>query len=91
MAVAVERKTPPELLAELLREDRAAGFAFDDVFAENVAVAARRNSGWGEALMATRSTWRESWDNAPGPRSSLTRDLTDEHRDRVPAGGVVIG
>jgi hypothetical protein len=92
MAVAVERKTPPELLHELLREDRAAGFTFDDVFAENVAIAAGCGAGWRDALMSTRSTWRDCWDNAPGPRSSVTRDLADGgHRDRVPSGGVVIG
>ncbi len=92
MAVAVERKTPPELLRELLHEDRAAGFAFNDVFAEDATVAAGCNSGWRKALMSTRSTWRESWDNAPGPRAGITRDLADDgHRDRVPAGGVVIG
>jgi hypothetical protein len=91
MAVAAERKTPPELLTELLREDRAAGFTFEDVFAEDVAVAAGSNSGWHEALMSTRSAWRDCWDNAPGPRSSITLDLADDARDAVPAGGVVIG
>ncbi len=85
---AADRRTPPELLAEMLREDRAAGFSFAEVFEEDVECAARsasdRNS-WREALLATRRAWHENWDNAPRPRSgALTRDLADDARDDSP-------
>jgi hypothetical protein len=36
MAASVaDRLSPPQLLAEMLREDRERGFAFEDVFAED--------------------------------------------------------
>jgi hypothetical protein len=69
----------------MLAEDRARGFAFEDVFAEDVAYAAGCNSGWRQALMDMESTWRAAFDREPGPTVPLSPDLIDDSREHVPA------
>jgi hypothetical protein len=88
MATAGDRKTPPEQLTDLLREDRAAGYTFESVWLEDVECACRSasdRSSWRTALLGTRSAWEASWHNMPGPRSQVTPDLTDDSGDSRPA------
>jgi hypothetical protein len=89
VATVAVRPQPAELLADMLREDRARGFAFEDVWDEDVAFAVGQSSGWRDALEGTREAWQASWGNAPGPRSQgLTLDLADDTREQVPASPV---
>lgn len=87
-----ERPSPPKLLAELMAEDRAAGLSFDDVWLDNLLIAAGKpSSSWHTALEGTREAWRASFDNMPGPSGAvLSLDLLDDHADRV-HGGAVLG
>jgi hypothetical protein len=83
---AANRLSPPELLAEMLREDRARGFGFEDVWDEDLEVALSSTSdrtSWRSALEATQDAWRSSWSNTPGRRSQLTPDLADDARERT--------
>lgn len=81
--------SPPELLLDMLAEDRAAGYVFDDVFAEDVACAAGSSTSWREALEDTRGAWQASWDNAPGPGAPLSPDMTYDASDRVPTSSLL--
>lgn len=78
-------RSPPELLRELLAEDRTAGFAFDDVFTENVRIAGGASGGWHDALVETRDAWQAAWDNAPGPIAALSPDMTYDAREHIAA------
>jgi hypothetical protein len=84
MATTPECKTPPEVLAELLREDRAAGFSFDDVFEENVRLACGPSRKWRTALEAMKGVWLANWHNEPDGRGVLSRDLSDDTSDHSP-------
>jgi len=78
----------------LLAEDRAAGFAFEEVVRRRRGVCGtlgKRPDSWREALLGTRRAWQACWDDQPGPRSQVTLDLADDTCDSVQAGGVAIG
>jgi hypothetical protein len=91
MAAVADRSKPAELLAEMLREDRDRGYAFQDVWEEDLTCATAHSAGWREALEGTRDAWRDSWHDAPGRRSHLTLELADSPRGQVPGAGVVLG
>jgi hypothetical protein len=75
---------PHKALGEMLREDRARGFTFDEVWDEDLAFAARHSAGWRSALEATRSAWEAAWSNMPGPGLRLSQALGDDTRDSAP-------
>lgn len=78
---------PARLLAELLNEDRALGFALEAVWAEDVDFVLgliRKHNGvlaaraeWREVFEATRTAWEAAWLRQPGPGFRLSRELID--------------
>lgn len=76
--------SPPELLRELLSEDRADGLSFDQAWSEELEYVLHhtsQRSSWRRILEDTRDQWRECWDNLPGPLEGLSLDLADDARE----------
>jgi hypothetical protein len=87
--LVADRPSPPELLREMLTEDRRLGLDFDSVFDEDCSLAARHSRSWLKALLGTRESWRRFfWDEAGGTRLSL--DLLDDSGDRVRGAGELV-
>jgi hypothetical protein len=88
---AAERPSPPKLLYDLMAEDRAAGFAFDDIWLDNLRIAAGKpSSSWYRVLASTRDEWRAAYERMPGPRvQRLSLDLLDDDNEGLSSGTVL--
>jgi hypothetical protein len=81
------RPSPPELLREMLAEDRAVGFTFEQAWTEDLEWAIRHASqrdGWREALEDTRDAYETAFHNAPGPAARLDLAMTYDAGEHNP-------